>query len=102
MFHLCSNARMTDSPTQTPPALLLPDEELLAFTPVPMDRQRSNGWTPAQQERFIRALTMMGSVSLAVGMSRQSTLKWLIERCDATPLRCDFSVTFDDFWTLSW
>jgi hypothetical protein len=66
---------MTDSPQQTPPTLLLPDEELLTFTPVPLDRKRNNGWTPAQQERFIVALTVMGSVGQAVkavGMSRQS------------------------------
>lgn len=66
---------MTDSSPQTPPALLLPDKELLAFTPVPLDRHRRNGWSAAQQERFIRALDVMGSVdqaAKAVGMSRQS------------------------------
>lgn len=66
---------MTDSPSQTPPAQLLPDEDLLAFTPVPLDRSRFNGWTAAQQERFILALHVMGSVgqaAKAVGMSRQS------------------------------
>jgi hypothetical protein len=75
MFHLCSNARMTDSPKQTPPTVLLPDKEQLAFTAVPVDRKRNNGWTPAQQERFIVALSVMGSVGQAVkavGMSRQS------------------------------
>lgn len=66
---------MTDSPQQTPPSLLLPNDEALAFTPVPLDRCRANGWTPAQQERFIQALDVMGSVgqaAKAVGMSRQS------------------------------
>jgi hypothetical protein len=66
---------MTDSPQITPPTLLLPNEELLAFTAVPLGRKRANGWTPAQQERFILALTVMGSVGQAVkavGMSRQS------------------------------
>ena len=66
---------MTDSPQQTPPAQLLADEDLLAFTAVPLDRKRSNGWTAAQQERFILALHVMGSVgqaAKAVGMSRQS------------------------------
>jgi hypothetical protein len=75
MFHLCSNMRMTDSPPQIPSTLLLPDEEQLAFTAVPLDRRRNNGWTPAQQERFIIALEAMGSVGQAVkavGMSRQS------------------------------
>jgi hypothetical protein len=75
MFYLCSNVNMPDSPSPTPPALLLADEGLLAFTPVPLDRRRANGWTAAQQERFILALHVMGSVgqaAKAVGMSRQS------------------------------
>jgi hypothetical protein len=75
MFFLCSSVKMTDSPQITPPTKLLPDEELLAFTAVPLDRKRNNGWTPAQQERFIVALSVMGSVGQAVkavGMSRQS------------------------------
>jgi hypothetical protein len=75
MFFLCSNVNMTDSQQQTPPALLLPDEDILAFTAVPLDRRRANGWTPGQQERFILALDAMGSVgqaAKAVGMSRQS------------------------------
>lgn len=66
---------MADSPSQTPPAQLLADEDLLAFTAAPLDRSRSNGWTAAQQERFILALHVMGSVgqaAKAVGMSRQS------------------------------
>jgi hypothetical protein len=66
---------MTDSPPPTSPAQLLADEDMLAFTPVPLDRRRSNGWTPVQQERFILALHVMGSVGQAVkavGMSRQS------------------------------
>ncbi|MBL0923223.1 MAG: hypothetical protein IBJ12_02000 [Sphingomonadaceae bacterium] len=66
---------MTDSPPPTSPTQLLADEELLAFSPVPLDRKRSNGWTAAQQERFIVALAVMGSVgqaAKAVGMSRQS------------------------------
>lgn len=76
---------MTDSPPQTPPTLLLADEDLLAFTPVPLDRKRSNGWTAAQQERFILALHVMGSVgqaAKAVGMSRQSAYN-LRERAGA-------------------
>jgi hypothetical protein len=75
MFVLCSIKRMTDSPKPTPPTLLLPNDEQLAFTAVPLDRHRSDGWTPAQQERFIVALDVMGSVgqaARAVGMSRRS------------------------------
>lgn len=107
---------MTDSSPQTPPAQLFADDELLAFTSVPMDRRRSNGWTPAQQERFIRALDVMGSVgqaAKAVGMSRQSAYNLRdrpVERFDAKPLRCDFSVTFRQaqdrpltiFWSPAW
>ena len=66
---------MTELRPVTPPAQLLAHEDLLAFTPVPLDRSRSNGWTAAQQERFILALHVMGSVgqaAKAVGMSRQS------------------------------
>ena len=76
---------MTDSPSPTQPAQLLADEDLLAFTPVPLDRCRFNGWTAAQQERFILALHVMGSVgqaAKAVGMSRQSAYN-LRERAGA-------------------
>ena len=75
MFILCSNVNMTNPPADTPPAQCLADEDLLAFIPVPLDRHRLNGWTPAQQERFILALHVMGSVgqaAKAVGISRQS------------------------------
>ena len=85
MFDLCSNVKMADSSPQTPPAQCLPDEELLAFTPVPLDRHRRNGWTAAQQERFILALHVMGSVgqaAKAVGISRQSAYN-LRERAGA-------------------
>jgi hypothetical protein len=76
---------MADSHPPTSPAQLLADEDLLAFTPVPLDRSRSNGWTAAQQERFIVALHVMGSVgqaAKAVGMSRQSAYN-LRERAGA-------------------
>ncbi len=66
---------MANSSPQTPPAQCLPDHDLLAFTPVPLDRHRRNGWTAGQQERFILALHVMGSVgqaAKAVGISRQS------------------------------
>ncbi|MDX2210805.1 MAG: hypothetical protein SFV20_10665 [Sphingopyxis sp.] len=44
-----------------------------AFTPVPMDRVRAGGWSPLAQRRFIRALSVMGSVGAAAraaGMGR--------------------------------
>ena len=76
---------MPDSPSPTPHAVLPANEDLLAFTAVPLDRSRSNGWTAAQQERFILALHVMGSVgqaAKAVGMSRQSAYN-LRERAGA-------------------
>jgi hypothetical protein len=66
---------MTNSTPQTPPVLLLADHDLLAFTPVPLDRHRNNGWSAGQQERFILALHVMGSVgqaAKAVGLNRAS------------------------------
>ena len=71
---------MTDSPAPTTPAtdLLLADHDYLSFTAVPMDRQRGNGWSPKQQERFILALEAMGSVghaARAVAMGRASAYR---------------------------
>jgi hypothetical protein len=88
---------MTDSPSPTPPAPLLADEDLLAFTPVPLDRRRSNGWTAAQQERFILALHVMGSVgqaAKAVGMSRQSAYN-LRERAGAESFAKSWDAAID-------
>lgn len=71
MFFLCSNVMMTDS-------LMPPDDSLLAFTPVPLERQRGNGWSVLQQQRFIMALEAMGSVgeaARAVGMGRASAYR---------------------------
>ena len=88
---------MTDSPSPTPPALPLADEDLLAFTPVPLDRRRSDGWTAAQQERFILALHVMGSVgqaAKAVGMSRQSAYN-LRERAGAESFAKSWDAAID-------
>jgi hypothetical protein len=63
-----------DIPSPAPPARLL-EESRLAFTPVPQQRRRADGWTPQVQARFIRALEAMGSVgpaAKAVGMGRAS------------------------------
>lgn len=52
-----------------------PEDDPLAFTPVPTDRARHDGWTPDRQRRFIEALALMGVVARAakaVGMSGQS------------------------------
>lgn len=61
----------------TPPALMLAGT-CLAFTPVPGQRHRADGWTPATQTNFILALEAMGSVgqaSKAVGMGRRSAYR---------------------------
>jgi hypothetical protein len=69
---------MTESdPLALPPRLVallrdMPLEEL-AFTPVPV-RARRDGWTMARQRRFVLALALTGSVTLAaasVGMKRE-------------------------------
>ncbi|MBA3942414.1 MAG: hypothetical protein C0520_14505 [Sphingopyxis sp.] len=62
---------------RTPPAPLLADT-CLAFTPVPLDRHRADGWTADTQANFIRALSAMGSVgqaAKAVGMGRRSAYR---------------------------
>jgi hypothetical protein len=97
MYHLCSNAAMTDSLIPNPPTQLLADEDLLAFTAVPLDRIRANGWTAAQQERFILALHVMGSVgqaAKAVGMSRQSAYN-LRERAGAESFAKSWDAAID-------
>ena len=61
----------------TPPAALLAGT-CLAFTPVPQQRHRADGWTPETQANFIRALSAMGSVgkaARAVGMGRASAYR---------------------------
>ena len=50
----------------------------LAFTPVPAQRCRADGWMPETQANFIRALEAMGSVGQAVravGMGRRSAYR---------------------------
>ena len=38
------------------------------FTPVPMDRNRRDGWTPDRQRQFLLALSVTGSVEAAARM----------------------------------
>ncbi|WP_338426072.1 hypothetical protein [Sphingopyxis kveilinensis] len=67
-----------------PPAPLLADT-CLAFTAVPLERRRADGWTAETQGNFIRALEAMGSVgkaARAVGMGRASAYR-LRDRPDA-------------------
>ena len=57
-----------------PPDIRLPGSAT-AFTPVPLARKRTNGWSVVTQERFITALAAMASVGAAaraVGLSRAS------------------------------
>jgi hypothetical protein len=52
-----------------------PDEDPLAFTPVPNLRPRHDGWSAERQRMFIQALAVMGAVASAAraaGMSVQS------------------------------
>ncbi len=60
-------------------------DDLLAFTPVPMQRRRADGWSAERQRRFITALSVMGAVgpaARAVGMGRASAYR-LRERAGA-------------------
>lgn len=65
MFQYCMHPKFTAN--DRPP---VPE-----FTPVVQSRLRHNGWTPECQQRFIAALSVMGSVgraAKAVGKSRTS------------------------------
>lgn len=62
----------------TYPASPLLAGTVLAFQPVPQQRRRADGWTPATQQCFIYALEAMGSVgqaARAVGMGRASAYR---------------------------
>ena len=62
---------------RSPP--LAPGETIApTFTPVPMARNRYDGWTPERQRQFIMALAVVGSVDAAAKMiqiSRNSAYK---------------------------
>jgi hypothetical protein len=69
------------------------DIPAIAFTPCPPARSRHDGWSAAQQQRFIVALALMGSVrhaAKAVGMGRASAYR-LRERAGAQ----DFARAWD-------
>jgi hypothetical protein len=57
--------------THMPPGLNPDDDDIsvlpdfLRFTPVPMQHYRCDGWTPKRQEQFVKALSVMGSISAA-------------------------------------
>lgn len=48
-----------------PPDPRDPDDELPEFTPVPLSRNRRDGWTPERQRAFIAALADTGVVAAA-------------------------------------
>ena len=51
------------------------EDDVLAFTPVPLQRVQANGWTPRRQRDFIQSLSVIGNVhraAKAVGMTKQS------------------------------
>ena len=83
---------MTDAPPPNPKPAPNADAgsdadfgDLLAFTPVPMQRRRADGWSAERQRRFITALSVMGAVgpaARAVGMGRASAYR-LRERAGA-------------------
>jgi len=56
---------------ETPPS---PHTTLPAFTPVPREKDRSNGWKPHVQRAFIEALADTGSVAAACQIVRRSTV----------------------------
>lgn len=88
---------MTESLPPPAPVTQLALDELLAFTAVPTLRQRSDGWTPMQQSRFIQALSVMGSVAQAakaVGMSRKSAYA-LRERTGAESFAASWDLAID-------
>jgi hypothetical protein len=65
---------------------LRPDEIIVPiFMPVPMRRNRHDGWTPERQKAFLLALTATGSVAASarmVGLTRKSAYQ-LRKRADA-------------------
>ena len=80
------NSNAPKNPAPNPDAGTDADfDDLLAFTPVPMQRRRADGWSAERQRRFITALSVMGAVgpaARAVGMGRASAYR-LRERAGA-------------------
>jgi len=56
---------MSDRTPEQPPEQPSPARDLIAFTPVPREKDRSNGWKPEVQRAFIEALADTGSVKAA-------------------------------------
>jgi hypothetical protein len=79
------------------PAPVLHPDMAYAFTPVPAERRRADGWSPVQQARFIQALAAMGSVgqaARAVGINRASAYK-LREKAGAESFAAAWDVAID-------
>jgi hypothetical protein len=83
-----------DSPIPAEPDLV---GTVLDFTPVPLERARANGWSALAQQRFIHALSVMGSVGAAaraVGMGRVSAYR-LRERTGAESFAAAWDMAID-------
>ena len=66
---------MTNQPRTLPRRLRTGETIAPAFTPVPMLRNRHDGWTAERQQQFIMALALYGQVEAACkasGISRKS------------------------------
>jgi hypothetical protein len=85
-----SSAPDSPEPPDAAPAPLAPQcrrGTLPAFTPVPRQKQRSNGWTPAVQCAFIEALADTGSVSSACrAVGRADHGAYLLRRHPEVPV----------------
>lgn len=77
---LPANVRLEALTTSLPLAKNADPEAEIQFTPVPRQRNRRSGWTPARQRAFIAALARCGSVRAAarhVGLSARSAYRLL-------------------------
>lgn len=79
------------------PRLPIPAGQLPAFTPVPRQCERHDGWTPARQRAFIEALADTGSVAAACKVVSMSTVgAYQLRRQDgAEKFRAAWQVAID-------
>jgi hypothetical protein len=92
-----ASAQAAADETANSRAPVLHPDMAYAFTPVPVERRRADGWSPVQQARFIQALAAMGSVgqaAKAVGINRASAYK-LRERAGAESFAAAWDIAMD-------